>query len=99
MVAKRKSTTYKVGRDAATGKFIPVKVAERRKKTAVVETVKKKSGGTRTVASKGKPIHTSKGVSGSAIIKKLRITKKNVIAAKKIVKRKSSRKSKTVRKR
>ena len=32
--------TRKVGRDAGTGQFIPVKEAERRKKTAVVETVK-----------------------------------------------------------
>jgi hypothetical protein len=32
--------TRKVGRDAGTGKFIPVKEAERRKKTAVVETIK-----------------------------------------------------------
>jgi hypothetical protein len=31
----------KRGRDAGTGQFIPVKEAERRKKTAVVETVKK----------------------------------------------------------
>jgi hypothetical protein len=38
----KKSTTRKVGRDAGTGKFIPVKEAERRKKTAVVETIKKK---------------------------------------------------------
>jgi len=29
----------KIGRDAKTGKFIPVKVAERRKATAVVETI------------------------------------------------------------
>jgi hypothetical protein len=29
-----------VGRDAGTGKFIPVEVAERRKRTAVVETIK-----------------------------------------------------------
>lgn len=34
--------TFKVGRDAKTGKFIPVKEAERRKSTAIVETVKKK---------------------------------------------------------
>ena len=35
----------KRGRDAGTGRFIPVKEAERRKKTAVVETptVKKSS--------------------------------------------------------
>ncbi|GJL67271.1 MAG: hypothetical protein NPIRA05_22420 [Nitrospirales bacterium] len=32
--------TKKVGRDAGSGKFIPVKEAERRKKTAVVETIK-----------------------------------------------------------
>lgn len=31
----------KRGRDAGTGRFIPVKEAERRKKTAIVETVKK----------------------------------------------------------
>jgi hypothetical protein len=39
-MAKRKKT-YKIGRDAETGKFIPVKEAQRRKKTAVVETVKR----------------------------------------------------------
>jgi hypothetical protein len=32
--------TRKIGRDAKTGKFIPVKVAERRKANAVVETIK-----------------------------------------------------------
>lgn len=36
----KKSKTFKVGRDAKTGKFIPVKEAERRKSTAVVETMK-----------------------------------------------------------
>jgi len=30
----------KIGRDARTGQFIPVKVAERRKATAIVETIK-----------------------------------------------------------
>ena len=35
-------TTRKVGRDAKTGEFIPVKAAERRKATAVVETIKVK---------------------------------------------------------
>lgn len=34
--------TRKVGRDAGTGRFIPVKVAQRRKKTAVFETIKVK---------------------------------------------------------
>lgn len=36
-------TTYdkrKVGRDAGNGQFLPVEVAERRKRTAVVETIK-----------------------------------------------------------
>ena len=37
----RKSSTVKAGRDAKTGRFIPVKEAERRKATAVVETIKK----------------------------------------------------------
>lgn len=32
--------SFKVGRDAKTGEFIPVEVAERRKATAVVETIK-----------------------------------------------------------
>lgn len=32
--------TRKIGRDAERGQFIPVKDAERKKKTAVVETVK-----------------------------------------------------------
>jgi hypothetical protein len=31
----------KIGRDAGSGKFIPVKVAQNRPKTAVVETIKK----------------------------------------------------------
>ena len=38
----RKTKTVKIGRDAGTGRFIPVKEARRRKKTAVVETIKKK---------------------------------------------------------
>lgn len=38
--------TRKIGRDAGTGKFIPVKVAKSRPKTTVVETIKvtKKKG-------------------------------------------------------
>jgi hypothetical protein len=31
----------KIGRDAGSGKFIPVKVAERRPKTTIVETIKR----------------------------------------------------------
>jgi len=33
--------TFKVGRDAGNGRFIPVKEAQRRTKTAVVETIRK----------------------------------------------------------
>lgn len=32
--------TRKIGRDARTGEFIPVKEAQRRKSTTVVETIK-----------------------------------------------------------
>jgi len=39
-MGKKRSNTRKIGRDAGTGKFIPVKEAEKRKKTAVVETIK-----------------------------------------------------------
>lgn len=39
-MSKKSSNTRKIGRDAGTGKFIPVKDAERRKNTAVVETIK-----------------------------------------------------------
>lgn len=35
-----KKNTHKAGRDAGSGKFIPVKKAETNKKTAVVEAVK-----------------------------------------------------------
>ena len=35
-----KNKTKKIGRDTGTGKFIPIKEAQRRKKTAVVETIK-----------------------------------------------------------
>lgn len=36
----KKIKTRKIGRDAKTGKFIPVKTAEKRKATAIVETIK-----------------------------------------------------------
>lgn len=36
---KQQGTTFKVGRDARTGRFITRKEAERRKSTAVVETI------------------------------------------------------------
>ena len=38
---KRSVTSIKVGRDAKTGRFISCKDAERRKATAVVETIKR----------------------------------------------------------
>lgn len=38
---KRGATDIKVGRDAKTGRFISCKDAERRKATAVVETIKR----------------------------------------------------------
>jgi hypothetical protein len=37
----KKSSSFKIGRDAKTGYFIPVKEAEKRPKTTVVETIKK----------------------------------------------------------
>ena len=40
--SKRETETFQVGRDAKTGRFIPVKDAQRRKKTAVVETFNKR---------------------------------------------------------
>ncbi len=40
-----KSKTFRVGRDAKTGQFIPVKIAERRKSTAIVERVPKSGYG------------------------------------------------------
>ena len=36
-----KTVTIKVGRDAKTGRFIPVKAAKKRKTTTVVETIKR----------------------------------------------------------
>jgi hypothetical protein len=32
--------TRKIGRSAKTGRFIPIEIAERRKATAIVETIK-----------------------------------------------------------
>jgi hypothetical protein len=40
--ARQDSKTFQVGRDVKTGRFMPVKDAQRRKKTAVVETFTKK---------------------------------------------------------
>ena len=41
-MGKKRTGTRRIGRDAGTGRFIPIKDAERRKKTAVVETIKTK---------------------------------------------------------
>ena len=38
-----KHTEFEVGRDAGSGKFIPVTEAERRPKTTVVETIERPS--------------------------------------------------------
>ncbi|MHB1051001.1 MAG: hypothetical protein ACYC09_13050 [Bacteroidota bacterium] len=40
-----KNTKRKIGRDAYTGAFIPVSEAQRRKKTAIVETITVKPRG------------------------------------------------------
>jgi hypothetical protein len=40
MTSKKSSTPKKIGRDAGTGKFIPVSEAVRRPKTSVIETLK-----------------------------------------------------------
>lgn len=37
----KKGTTRKIGRDAGTGQFIPVREAEKRPKTTVIETIPK----------------------------------------------------------
>ena len=42
MVDRKNAETLHVGRDAKTGRFITVKEAKRRTKTAVVETITKK---------------------------------------------------------
>lgn len=39
-MATTKTPPQKIGRDAGTGKFIPVKEAQRRPKTAIVETIR-----------------------------------------------------------
>ena len=43
-MATKKGGGHKIGRDATTGRFIPVKEAERRPKTTVVETIKRRKG-------------------------------------------------------
>jgi len=40
-MAGQKSGERKIGRDAKTGQFIPVKEAQRRPKTTVVETIRR----------------------------------------------------------
>ena len=41
-MARKRAVTTQIGRDAKTGRFIPVKEAKQRKSTAVVETIKRK---------------------------------------------------------
>ena len=41
MARKSKTVEFQVGRDAGTGEFITIKEARRRKKTAIVETIKR----------------------------------------------------------
>ena len=43
MLRNNKTRTIKVGRDAGTGRFISVKEAQRWKKTAIVQTIKRKA--------------------------------------------------------
>lgn len=40
--------THKIGRDAETGKFLPVSVARRRRSTAIVESIKSKNPRSKT---------------------------------------------------
>lgn len=42
MGKKKGTTTRKIGRDSGSGRFIPVREAQRSKKTAVVETIKRR---------------------------------------------------------
>ena len=41
-MARKRVVITQIGRDAKTGRFIPVKDAKRSKSTAVVETIKRK---------------------------------------------------------
>ena len=43
-MATKKSGERKIGRDATTGKFIPIKEAEHRPTKTVVETIKRGKG-------------------------------------------------------
>ncbi len=38
----KKGTERKIGRDAGTGRFIPIKEAKSKPKTTVIETIKRK---------------------------------------------------------
>ena len=42
MAKKGKTQSIKIGRDAKTGQFIPVKQAKKRPATTIVQTIKKK---------------------------------------------------------
>lgn len=42
-MAKRKTITFKVGRNASSGRFVKVSHAKKYKRTNVVETIKRKA--------------------------------------------------------
>ena len=43
-MAQKKGTPGKIGRDAKTGRFIPVEEAKKKPSTTVVETINRKKG-------------------------------------------------------
>ena len=94
-----KAKSRKIGRDASTGKFIPVKEAENRKKTSVVETFKTKTSYRQGESSRGtsrcKPVHTTRAASGAAIIKTLKIKVSDVVSVREMVKGETTKSKKT----
>jgi hypothetical protein len=48
VVKMKKTPSFKVGRDAQSGQFIPVQIAQRRTATAIVETIKRSPQGKST---------------------------------------------------
>lgn len=95
MAAKKKSSKRKIGRDAKTGRFITVKAAQTRSSTSVIETIKVPTSSFYT--SSVQPMHSTSGVSATAIRKSLNIKAEDVMIAKKVVAKRRSKK-KTARK-
>ena len=54
-MARKRTVTTQVGRDAKTGRFIPIKEAKRRKSTAVVETIKRNGKAKYAVSRRARP--------------------------------------------